>query len=408
MQTDDLLAEKYKKLLPLLDEKSLRVVLAADAASFGRGGLSRVASLSGVSRVTLSKGVQDLSSGIKQDSGTKTGIRRKGGGRKKAIDKDDSLKKVIEEIVSPHTLGDPMKPLLWTSKSLRHIADEVIQKGHKVSYRVVGEILKGANYSLQGNRKTDEGGEHPDRDLQFEYINRLAGHYLNNGDAVISVDCKKKELIGNYKNAGREWHKKGEPTEVKVYDFIDKKAGKAAPYGVYDIGHNEGWVSVGISSDTASFAVSAIRSWWNAMGKEQFTTSRKIMITADSGGSNSSRSRLWKKELQLFADETGMEIAVSHFPPGTSKWNKIEHRLFAYISQNWREKPLTSIQLIVDLIASTTTKTGLRVRAEKDEKQYQKGVKVTNKEMQSLNIDKNAFHGEWNYTIKPSIVNVIS
>ena len=408
MQTDDLLAEKYKKLLPLLDEKSLRVVLAADAASFGRGGLSRVASLSGVSRVTLSKGVQDLSSGIKQDSGTKTGIRRKGGGRKKAIDKDDSLKKVIEEIVSPHTLGDPMKPLLWTSKSLRHIADEVIQKGHKVSYRVVGEILKGANYSLQGNRKTDEGGEHPDRDLQFEYINRLAGHYLNNGDAVISVDCKKKELIGNYKNAGREWHKKGEPTEVKVYDFIDKKAGKAAPYGVYDIGHNEGWVSVGISSDTASFAVSAIRSWWNAMGKEQFTTSRKIMITADSGGSNSSRSRLWKKELQLFADDTGMEIAVSHFPPGTSKWNKIEHRLFAYISQNWREKPLTSIQLIVDLIASTTTKTGLRVRAEKDEKQYQKGVKVTNKEMQSLNIDKNAFHGEWNYTIKPSIVNVIS
>jgi hypothetical protein len=408
MQTDDLLAEKYKKLLPLLDEKSLRVVLAADAASFGRGGLSRVASLSGVSRVTLSKGVQDLSSGIKQDSGTKTGIRRKGGGRKKAIDKDDSLKKVIEEIVSPHTLGDPMKPLLWTSKSLRHIADEVIQKGHKVSYRVVGEILKGANYSLQGNRKTDEGGEHPDRDLQFEYINRLAGHYLNNGDAVISVDCKKKELIGNYKNAGREWHKKGEPTEVKVYDFIDKKAGKAAPYGVYDIGHNEGWVSVGISSDTASFAVSAIRSWWNAMGKEQFTTSRKIMITADSGGSNSSRSRLWKKELQLFADDTGMEIAVSHFPPGTSKWNKIEHRLFAYISQNWREKPLTSIQLIVDLIASTTTKTGLKVRAEKDEKQYQKGVKVTNKEMQSLNIDKNAFHGEWNYTIKPSIVNVIS
>jgi hypothetical protein len=386
----------------------LRVVLAADAASFGRGGLSRVASLSGVSRVTLSKGVQDLSSGIKQDSGTKTGIRRKGGGRKKAIDKDDSLKKVIEEIVSPHTLGDPMKPLLWTSKSLRHIADEVIQKGHKVSYRVVGEILKGANYSLQGNRKTDEGGEHPDRDLQFEYINRLAGHYLNNGDAVISVDCKKKELIGNYKNAGREWHKKGEPTEVKVYDFIDKKAGKAAPYGVYDIGHNEGWVSVGISSDTASFAVSAIRSWWNAMGKEQFTTSRKIMITADSGGSNSSRSRLWKKELQLFADETGMEIAVSHFPPGTSKWNKIEHRLFAYISQNWREKPLTSIQLIVDLIASTTTKTGLKVRAEKDEKQYQKGVKVTNKEMQSLNIDKNAFHGEWNYTIKPSIVNVIT
>jgi hypothetical protein len=408
MQTDDLLAEKYKKLLPLLDEKSLRVVLAADAASFGRGGLSRVASLSGVSRVTLSKGVQDLSSGIKQDSGTKTGIRRKGGGRKKAIDKDDSLKKVIEEIVSPHTLGDPMKPLLWTSKSLRHIADEVIQKGHKVSYRVVGEILKGANYSLQGNRKTDEGGEHPDRDLQFEYINRLAGHYLNNGDAVISVDCKKKELIGNYKNAGREWHKKGEPTEVKVYDFIDKKAGKAAPYGVYDIGHNEGWVSVGISSDTASFAVSAIRSWWNAMGKEQFTTSRKIMITADSGGSNSSRSRLWKKELQLFADDTGMEIAVSHFPPGTSKWNKIEHRLFAYISQNWREKPLTSIQLIVDLIASTTTKTGLKVRAEKDEKQYQKGVKVTNKEMQSLNIDKNAFHGEWNYTIKPSIVNVIT
>lgn len=418
MQTDILLEDKYKKLLPLLDEKGRRLVLAADAVSFGRGGLSKVSKLSGISRVTINEGLKDLnfvpSHLPEQKIGTsdiplqKKRIRNKGGGRKRAEFLDKSLRKAIEEIVSPFTMGDPMHPLLWTSKSLRHIADELIQKGHKVSYRVVGEILKKMDYSLQGNRKTDEGSSHPDRDKQFVYINNLVISFLDCGAPVISVDCKKKELIGNFKNGGKEWHMKGVPTEVKVYDFIDKNTGKAVPYGVYDIGHNEGWVSVGISSDTASFAVSTIRSWWNEMGKEQFATSKKLLITADGGGSNSSRSRLWKKELQLLADDLDMEISVCHFPPGTSKWNKIEHRLFAYISQNWREKPLTSLQLIVDLIASTKTKTGLKIKAGKDEKEYLTGKKVTDKEMITFKIEKSEFHGEWNYTIKPLNVNIIS
>ena len=403
MQTDVLLKEKYEKLLPLLDEKNRRLVLAADAKSLGRGGLSKVSSLSGISRVTLTAGVKELESGNVITGNFKKRSRVEGGGRKKAIEKDSALKKSIEELVSPHTLGDPMNPLLWTSKSLRHIAEALEQKSHKISYRVVGEILKEAGYSLQGNRKTDEGSSHPDRDEQFQYINDLAKVYLAAGDPVISVDCKKKELIGNFKNAGTDWHKKGQPTEVKVYDFIDKKAGKAVPYGVYDIGNNEGWVSVGISSDTASFAVSSIRSWWNEMGKGQFETSKRILITADGGGSNSSRSRLWKKELQLLADDTGMEISVSHFPPGTSKWNKIEHRLFSYISQNWKGQPLISLQLIVDLIESTKTTTGLKVKSRKDEKEYLKGIKVTNQEMQALNLDRSEFHGEWNYKINPQM-----
>jgi len=399
MQTDVLLKEKYEKLLPLLAEKDRRLVLAADAKSLGRGGLSKVSSLSGISRVTLTAGVKELELGKVITDNFKKRSRVEGGGRKKAIEKDSALKKSIEELVSTHTLGDPMNPLLWTSKSLRHLAEALEQKSHKISYRVVGEILKEAGYSLQGNRKTDEGSSHPDRDKQFQYINDLAKAYLAAGDPVISVDCKKKELIGNFKNAGTDWHKKGQPPEVKVYDFIDKKAGKTVPYGVYDIGNNEGWVSVGISSDTASFAVSSIRSWWNEMGKGQFETSKRILITADGGGSNSSRSRLWKKELQLLADDTGMEISVSHFPPGTSKWNKIEHRLFSYISQNWKGKPLISLQLIVDLIESTKTTTGLKVKSRKDEKEYLKGIKVTNKEMQALNLDRSEFHGEWNYKI---------
>jgi hypothetical protein len=408
MQTDNLLKEKYKRLLPLLNEKERRLVLAADAISMGHGGLSKVSNLTGVSRVTLNVGVKDLHSTAPIATEEKIRTRREGGGRKKEIDKDITLKKAIEEVISPYTLGDPMNPLLWTSKSLRHIADILKQKGYTVSHKLIGETLKEAGYSLQGNRKTDEGSSHVDRDKQFNYINDLAKTYLEVGDPVISVDCKKKELIGNFKNAGKGWHKKGEPTKVKVYDFVDKKTGKAVPYGVYDIGNNEAWVSVGISSDTASFAVSAIRSWWNEMGKEKFTNSKRIFITADGGGSNSSRSRLWKKELQLLSDDMGMEITVSHFPPGTSKWNKIEHRLFSYISQNWKEKPLTSLQLIVDLIASTKTNTGLIVKAKKDEKEYKKGIKVTNKEMGTFNIDKNDFHGEWNYTIKPNIVHVIS
>ncbi len=337
---DKQLQDKYRKLLPFLDEKSKRLVLAADAESMGRGGLSKVSSISGVSRVTLNIGVKELQSSEKTEYKKTKRIRKSGGGRKKETDKNKELVKVIEEIVSPHTAGDPMNPLLWTSKSLRNISEAVNKRGYKISHKLVGIILKDAG------RKTDEGGNHADRDEQFTFINDKANQFLAFGDPVISVDCKKKELIGNFKNGGEEWLPQGNPTEVKVYDFIDKEAGKAIPYGVYDIANNEGWVSVGISHDTACFAVATIRSWWNEIGKGRFENAKKILITADGGGSNSTRSRLWKKELQLLADETGMEIMVSHFPPGTSKWNKIEHRLFSHISMNWRARPLTSFFLV--------------------------------------------------------------
>jgi hypothetical protein len=313
------------------------------------------------------------------------------------------LIKAVEEIVTPHTMGDPMKPLLWTSKSLRKIAEQVTKEGFPISHKLAGVILKEAGYTLQTNRKTDEGGSHQDRDAQFIYINETVKEFMGSSCPVISVDCKKKELVGNFKNAGAEWLPKKTPTEVKVYDFIDKKLGKAVPYGVYDIGNNEGWVSVGISSDTASFAVATIRSWWYEMGKEKFGNSNKLLITADGGGSNSSRSRLWKKELEILATELGIEISVCHFPPGTSKWNKIEHRLFAYISMNWRAKPLTSIQVVVDLIGATKTEKGLKVKAKIDSNTYEKGIVVTDQELENINILQNEFHGEWNYTIKPKL-----
>ena len=407
MFEDKQLQDKYKKLLPFLDEKSKRLVLAADAESMGRGGLSKVSLISGVSRVTLNIGIKELqSSSITGYEKTK-GIRKSGGGRKKETDKNNELMKAIEEIVSPHTVGDPMNPLLWTSKSLRNIAEAVNKRGYKISHKLVGVILKDAGYSLQGNRKTDEGGNHQDRDAQFTFINDKTNEFLSLGDPVISVDCKKKELIGNFKNGGQEWLPQGNPRQVKVYDFIDKEAGKAIPYGVYDIANNEGWVSVGISHDTACFAVATIRTWWNDIGKSRFETAKKILITADGGGSNSARSRLWKKELQLLADETGMEIMVSHFPPGTSKWNKIEHRLFSHISMNWRATPLTSIEIIVDLIGATKTAKGLKVSAKIDTGDYEIGKKVTDEEMKRINIIKSEFHGQWNYTIKPNIVQLI-
>ena len=397
------LQDKYSKLLPFLDEKSKRLVLAADAESMGRGGLSKVSSMSGVSRVTLNIGIKELQCSEKTGHPKTARIRKPGGGRRKETEKNSELEKVIAEIVSPHTAGDPMNPLLWTSKSLRNIAEAVEKRGYKVSHKLVGGILKKAGYSLQGNRKTDEGGSHEDRDAQFHYINDKANEFLAFGDPVISVDCKKKELIGNFKNQGEQWLPQGNPTQVKVYDFIDKEAGKAIPYGVYDIANNEGWVSVGISHDTACFAVATIRSWWDEIGKKSFEKSKRILITADGGGSNSARSRLWKKELQWLADQTAMEITVSHFPPGTSKWNKIEHRLFSHISMNWRARPLTSLQIIVDLIGATKTAKGLKVRARIDTNEYQTGKKVTDEELQNINILKSEFHGEWNYTIKPNM-----
>ncbi len=311
------------------------------------------------------------------------------------------LLEALEAIVNPHTRGDPMKPLLWTSKSLRKIEKVLKEKGYVVSYVTIGDLLKSLGYSLQGNKKTIEGGDAPDRNEQFEYINETALSFMAINAPVISVDCKKKELIGNYKNEGRDWFSKGESPKVNVYDFMDKSLGKAIPYGVYDMAQNQGWVSVGISSDTAEFAVNTIRIWWQQMGKEQYPEAKKLLITADGGGSNSSRSRLWKKELQTLATEIDIEITVCHFPPGTSKWNKIEHRLFSYITKNWRTKPLESLEVVVNLIANTTTQKGLKVKAQVDKKQYEKGLKISDVELRNIKLTKSSFRGEWNYTISP-------
>ncbi len=408
MENQDLLKEKYRMFKTILNERDTRLILALEAISLGRGGISSVSRNSGLSRSTLTIGINELRSKENLKVVKDIPIRMSGGGRKKETEKNENLEYVIDEIVCPHTVGDPMSPLLWSSKSLRHIAEAAKERGCPISHQSVGEILKAKGYSLQGNRKTDEGSNHIDRDAQFNYINNIAKDFLATEDPVISVDCKKKELIGNFKNTGEEWAPIKKPTTVKVYDFIDKELGKAIPYGVYDIANNEGWVSVGISHDTASFAVSTIRNWWYEMGEEKFSKSKRIFITADGGGSNSSRSRLWKIELQVLADEIGKEITVSHFPPGTSKWNKIEHRLFSHITMNWRARPLTSIQLVVDLIASTKTTKGLKVKSKLDKSMYEKGIKISDEKLGRINIKKSDFHGEWNYTIMPKIVQVIS
>ena len=307
------------------------------------------------------------------------------------------------EIILPHTMGDPEKPLIWCSKSTRKIQKVLLGRGYQISHESVRQCLKSLGFSLQSNKKTKEGGNHPDRDAQFEYINNNAKDFLSAGDPVISVDCKKKELIGDYKNKGREWTLVHHPEEVGVCDFVDKTNGKAAPYGVYDIGNNRGWISVGISSDTAAFAVSTIQSWWEGEGKDLYPFSQRLYINSDGGGSNGSRNKLWKEELQKLANEHALEIHVSHFPPGTSKWNKIEHRLFSQISLNWRAKPLTSLLVILNLIGATTTEMGLVVKAKLDEKQYQTGIKITDEQIKEWNIEKNEFHGEWNYIIKQNL-----
>ncbi len=399
------LTSQYRQLLPHLDERSIRLVLASDALSLGRGGKVLVSKASGVSRSTIDIGIIELKNPIVHNSvAASPRIRKAGGGRKKAVANDEKIIASIEAIVAPHTMGNPINPLRWTSKSFRKICKALKDKGHNISHETTGKILKDLGYSIQQNKKTDEGGKHIDRDAQFLHINDTAAVFLANKEPVISVDCKKKELIGNYKNKGAEWLPAGKPREVKVYDFVDKKLGKAIPYGVYDIAQNEGFVNVGISHDTAAFAVATIRAWWNEVAKEKFNTATKIYITADGGGSNSSRSRLWKSELQTLSNETGLEIHVSHYPPGTSKWNKIEHRLFSYISINWRAKPLTTLQVTLDLIEATTTEKGLKVKARLDENNYPIKLKVTNKEMDKINLIKNEFHGEWNYAIKPNIV----
>ena len=328
-------------------------------------------------------------------------VRRAGGGRKKTVDTDVTLKKDLERLIDPVTRGDPESPLRWTSKSVRKLSEELIRAGHQTSHRMVAELLHELGYSLQANRKTLEGSKHEDRDAQFQHINERVKQHLAGQEPVISVDTKKKELVGDFKNGGKELRPKGEPEKVRVHDFVIPELGRAAPYGVYDIGNNTGWVSVGVDHDTATFAVETIRRWWLGMGKPAYPNATRLLITADSGGSNGSRLRLWKFELQKLADETGLTILICHLPPGTSKWNKIEHRLFSFISQNWRGKPLVSHQVIVDLIAATSTRAGLKVRAEIDSNLYPQGIKVSDDQIAALNIERDPFHGEWNYTIKP-------
>ena len=402
MYTESELKAKIETLLPHLDEHTARLYLGSEAIILGRGGKQKISKLAGVSRVRIDKGIEELSgtNGGKLP-GKEQRIRKSGGGRKLVKESQEGLLDALESLVNPHTRGDPMNPLLWTNKSLRNLEEALKEKKFTVSYVTVGELLKSLGYSLQSNKKTDEGSSAPDRDAQFEYINETVLSFMKVNEPVISVDCKKKELIGNFKNGGQEWELKKNAPEVKVYDFIDKELGKAVPYGVYDIAQNQGWVSVGISSDTAEFAVNTIKTWWQQMGKEQYPKAQKLLITADGGGSNSSRNRLWKMELQKFATETGIEISVCHFPPGTSKWNKIEHRLSSHITKNWRAKPLVSLEVIVNLIANTTTQKGLKVTAVEDKKVYEKGIKISNEDIEKISIIKNDFRGEWNYKISP-------
>ena len=385
-------------MAPLLDERSRRRWAASEAHMIGHGGVSAAAAATGLARRTIYRGLADLKD---RASGKDDRIRRRGGGRKSRIAEDPTLLADLKLLVEPVTRGDPMRRQLWTSLSLRKLSKDLKGKGHEISYPVVGDCLRQLGYSLQANRKSHEGSGHMDRNAQFEYISKKAGSFLTDHQPVISVDTKKKELVGNFKNAGREWRPKGAPEEVNVHDFIDPKLKRAMPYGVYDINSNTGWVSVGTDHDTAAFAVNAIRRWWKTMGKSRYPKPKGLMVTADGGGSNGYRVRLWKIELQKLADELKFPITVCHLPPGTSKWNKIEHRLFSFISISWRGKPLRSFRTIVQLIAATTTETGLTVRAELDENKYPKGLKVSDAQIAAVNIFLHDFHGEWNYTIAP-------
>ena len=402
---DSDIQRRFRALSPFLDERMRRLVAAAESEAIGYGGVSAVARATGVSRRAITEGVKELS---RRRSAHKappvpSRIRRRGAGRKKTADKDPSLLEDLDRLVDPATRGDPESPLRWTCKSVRRLAEELQREGHAVSYQTVGELLHAMDYSLQANQKTLEGSQHADRDEQFQYINRKAQRYLKQGEPVISVDTKKKELVGDFKNAGREWQIKGDPEPVRVHDFEIREPdkGKVAPYGVYDLARNVGWVSVGVDHDTAAFAVESIRRWWRWMGRPSYPQAKRLLITADSGGSNGARVRLWKWELQQFADETGLKISVCHFPPGTSKWNKIEHRLFSFISQNWRGKPLISHEVIINLIAATTSKTGLAVKSDLDSNTYPAGIKVSNQQMAELRLKRDAFHGDWNYSLVP-------
>ena len=393
--TSEALTAYFRVILPLLDERQRRLVAAAAVPMLGRGGQARVAEATGLSRNTLIGGAKELEAG----AGPSDRVRRPGGGRKKAVDINPDLLAALDSLVDPESRGDPMSPLRWTLKSTRRLAGELTRMGHQASSFLVGQLLHYMKYSLQGTSKQNEGAQHADRDAQFHHINAQAKAHLEAAQPVISVDCKKKELVGDYANGGKEWQPAGRPTRVGVHDFPDPEMGKAIPYGVYDLFADEGWVSVGDHHDTAAFAVATIRRWWERMGRARYPEATRLMITADSGGSNASRSRLWKLELAKLSADIGLAISVCHFPPGTSKWNKIEHRLFSFISTNWRGQPLTSYRVVVDLIAGTTTRSGLNVQAEFDEGYYPTGTKVSDKELAAIALHPNDWHGDWNYTL---------
>jgi len=402
MDIESAIRERYLNLEWALDERLRRLYAAAEAKAIGHGGVTLVWKATGVARGSIQQGLKELVQRPEAMESNSRRIRRRGAGRKTSVADDAELLSALESLVEPVTRGDPESPLRWTCKSLRQLESELVTQGYIVSHTSIGSLLKKLGYSLQGNRKTLEGTNHPDRNAQFEYINARTEEAARTRQPVISVATKKKELVGQFKNGGKEWRPQGDPEHVNVYDFVDKELGRANPYGVYDLANNAGWVSVGTDHDTASLAVSTIRRWWLVMGKPFYPDAKELIITADGGGSNGSRVRLWKLELQQLSDELGIPIRVSHFPPGTSKWNKIEHRLFSHISMNWRGQPLVSHEVIVNLIAATTTRKGLKVRAELDSKPYPKGIKVTDEEFAALRILRDEFHGEWNYTITPS------
>jgi hypothetical protein len=398
--TVEVIRAKFEALKPVMDERTRRLWAATEAKAIGRGGITRVSQATGISQVTIRAGLSRLGQPPEPDA-TTSRVRRPGGGRKPLTDHDPGLLPALESLVEPLTRGDPQSPLRWTCKSTAKLATELNARGHAVGPRTINTLLARLGYSLQSNRKTREGGDHPDRNAQFEHINAKAGSFQKSGQPVVSVDTKKKELVGDFRNGGREWRPKGEPEEVRVHDFIDPKLGKAIPYGVYDLAANLGWVSVGVDHDTAEFAVATLRRWWERLGSGMYPGARRLLVTADGGGSNGSRCRLWKLKLQEFAEESGLRITVCRFPPGTSKWNKIEHRMFCHITKNWRGRPLVDLECVVNLIGSTTTETGLEIRAELDEKVYPLGRVVTQEEMESISIKADEFHGEWNYTIRP-------
>ena len=399
MIDERLIGERFRALAPELSERGRRIWAASEARALGRGGIAAVARASGISPNTIRKGIREIDSDDRLEGGR---VRRRGGGRKPIAETDPELIEALERLIADDCRGDPMQVLLWTSKSVRNLAGELRERGHQAHYTTVAALLRSLGYSLQSNRKALEGSQHPDRDAQFRLINDRVAAAIAAGEPAISIDTKKKELVGEFANRGREWRPSGEPIRVSTHDFPSQATGKAIPYGVYDIAANEGFVNVGITAETAQLAVASIRAWWEDLGRERYPGATSLQITADCGGGNGNRVRLWKAELQRLADETGLEIRVCHFPPGTSKWNKIEHRLFCHISQSWRGRPLVSYAVVINSIASTTTNAGLKVYARLDEREYPKKVEITDEQLAAVNLTTDPFHPEWNYSISPT------